>query len=79
MQLPTRPTKKSDTRTKSFEGKSVEVDAIPAAHLRSVVRSRIEQHIDPIALAQTRLIEKAERQTLKGIADNVGYLGHIIG
>jgi hypothetical protein len=35
--LPTRPTKKTDSRAKTFEGESVEVDAIPPARLRQMV------------------------------------------
>lgn len=45
-QLPTRPTKKTDTRSAGFIGESVEVDAIPPADLRAIVRGRIERHID---------------------------------
>ena len=44
--LQTRPTKKSDTRTKGFQGGSVEVDAIPATMLRELVEDAIECHID---------------------------------
>ena len=40
--LPTRPTKATDTRAKNFTGESVEVDAIPPAQLRSLVRNAIE-------------------------------------
>src|SRR5262245_54508404 len=40
--LPTRPTKMSDTRAKKFNGTSVELDAIPAANLRQLVRTCIE-------------------------------------
>ena len=46
LNLPTRPTKESDSRSKGFEGESVEVDAIPPATLRSMVRELIESHID---------------------------------
>src|SRR5262249_13758807 len=33
LQLPTRPTKKTDSRSRSFDGESVEVDAIPPRQL----------------------------------------------
>ncbi len=46
LQLPTRPTKATDSRSKSFSGMSVEVDAIPPEHLRMLVRSSIQCHID---------------------------------
>lgn len=65
--LPTRPTKKTDSRSKNFTGESVEVDAIPPTVLRKLVRESIEKHIDRRALAKTRQIEAAERETLVAI------------
>jgi hypothetical protein len=41
--LPTRPTKKSDSRSKNFDGDSVELDAIPAGTLRQLVQTCIER------------------------------------
>lgn len=55
--LPTRPTKKTDSRSKSFDGESVEVDAIPAAELRRIVRKCIERHVDKNMLNRTKRIE----------------------
>src|SRR5215472_3362406 len=43
--LPTRPTKKSDTRSRTFGDISVELDAIEPNRLRSLVRETIEQHL----------------------------------
>ncbi len=71
LHLPTRPTTKSDSRSKTFQGRSVELDTIPAAHLRSMVKSCIEGHIDQRVLEQTQLIEKAERETLERIQKQV--------
>jgi hypothetical protein len=62
--LPTRPTKRTDTRSAGFAGESVEVDAIPPSMLRDIVRQHIEQHIDPAALALTRSVEASERDVL---------------
>lgn len=62
--LPSRPTKKTDTRAKGFTGDSVELDAIPAWRLRELVTWAIERHIDQDALESTRTIEAAERKTL---------------
>ena len=46
-ELPSRPTKTSDPRTKKWTGgDSVELDAIPPETLRSLVRVCIERHID---------------------------------
>lgn len=62
--LPTRPTKRSDTRANGFEGGSVEVDAIAPSLLRGLVREAIEQHIDHYALQLTRTVESSEREVL---------------
>jgi hypothetical protein len=66
--LPTRPTKKTDTRSKGFEGESVEVDAIPPARLRQLVRACIERHVDQDQLAVTRVAEHSEREILTRLA-----------
>jgi hypothetical protein len=65
--LLTRPTKASDSRSKSFDGESVELDAIPPATLRGMVRPCIERHIDADRLLRTKLVEEQERETLKRI------------
>jgi hypothetical protein len=62
--LPTRPTKQTDTRAKKFNGTSVELDAIPAAQLRTLVRESIEKHIDKRQLEILRAAEKSERELL---------------
>ncbi|MDZ4784053.1 MAG: hypothetical protein SGJ19_27710 [Planctomycetia bacterium] len=62
--LPTRPTKTSGSRSKSFVGESVEVDAILPREPRNIVHSCIVEHIDNRALTQLRHVEAAERQTL---------------
>jgi hypothetical protein len=67
-QLPTRPTKKTDSRSKSFEGDSVEVDAIPSQGLRALVQECINRHIDREILARVQLVEKSERATLRRYA-----------
>lgn len=66
--LPTRPTKRSDSRSAGFTGESVEVDAIPASTLRSIVREAIEQHVDPEALRLTQVAEDDERRYLTALA-----------
>lgn len=67
-QLPTRPTKTKDTRSKGFEGESVEVDAIPPDELRSLARTYIDRHIDKRQLEMLRVIEAEERRSLATIA-----------
>jgi len=62
--LPSRPTKMTDTRAKKFAGTSVELDAIPAKKLRDLVRGCIERHIDQEQLKILRIAEQSERETL---------------
>lgn len=73
MQLPTRPTKDSDSRTPKWKaagkGDSVELDAIPPQELRRMVRAVIEQHIDHEQLAIVRTIEQQERQRFAELAN----------
>jgi hypothetical protein len=70
--LPTRPTKKTDTRSRNWTGgESVEVDAIPAKKLRQIARECIELHIDKRILRRTRAAEEAERKTLDEILANM--------
>jgi len=69
--LPSRPTKKSDTRAKSFKGESVELDAIDPDDLRQLVRDRIEHHIDQRALHAMQVAEASEREYLADLARRV--------
>jgi hypothetical protein len=66
--LPTRPTKKTDSRSKGFKGESVEVDAIPAARLRQLVSECILRHVDQRQLEVLRVAERSEREILKKIS-----------
>lgn len=69
--LPTRPTKKSDSRAALFKGESVEVDAIPPSSLRAIVRESIEQHVDARALDLTRSVERSEKHLLRSMIGGV--------
>lgn len=69
MNLLTRPTKKTDSRSKGFVGESVEVDAIAAPALRQLVEARIVSHIDGDALDRLYLVEDAERDTLRQVVE----------
>lgn len=69
--LPTRPGKKKDPQAEQFacehgEG-CVELDAIPPATLRSLVRERIEGHMDPARLRVMKLAEEQERDLLRDV------------
>jgi len=70
--LPTRPTKKTDSRSKNFKGDSIEVDAIPPDWLRGLVRESIEQHVPPGHLEHLAIVEAEERKSLAMFADQVG-------
>jgi len=67
-QLPTRPTKASDSRSRSFEGESVEVDAIPPATLRALVEECIFPRLPTAEVERLERIEEEERATLRRIA-----------
>ena len=67
--LPTRPTKQTDSRSKNFQGESVEVDAISTRHLRDLARSRITSHLDADILAELKVAEDTERTRLMNLAD----------
>jgi hypothetical protein len=64
LDLPTRPTKQSDSRARGFDGGSVEVDAIPPTVLRQIVEDAITQHIEPEALRLDQIAEQSEREIL---------------
>jgi hypothetical protein len=83
--LPTRPTKRSDTRAKGWHGGSVELDAIPPDDLRDLVRGCIEQHVDHDQLELLQTVEAEERQVLQRLTSRefidlaltaVGHDGH---
>jgi hypothetical protein len=71
LDLPTRPTKGSDSRAKGFKGGSVELDAIPPADLRALVHERIMAHVDEDKLEVLRVAEESERDILLGISEQV--------
>jgi hypothetical protein len=70
--LPTRPTKRSDSRAKGFNGGSVELDAIMPRQLRALTRDCIERHVDPWELDALQRTEEEERSVLASVADVYG-------
>jgi hypothetical protein len=66
--LPTRPTKSTDSRSKTFKGGSVEVDAIPPNELRALIRACITKHVDREALAAIQAAESSERERFERLA-----------
>jgi hypothetical protein len=69
MDLPSRPTKKTDSRSDGFEGESVELDAIPPDGLRRIIRGAIEAHIPDHVRAAHERTEEEERATLYELQD----------
>ena len=70
--LPTRPTKRSDSRAKDWHGGSVELDAIPADKLRQIAEEVISQHVEKDLLDATLAAERDEREQLKAISQKLG-------
>ncbi len=67
--LPTRPNKPTDMRTKNFAGAaSVELDAINPNEFRALVHSAIDQHIDQRKLKVLLAAEESERLLLRELA-----------
>lgn len=63
--LPTRPTKQTDSRAKAFgSSESVEVDALPMDVLRDLVREAIEGHLDRDVLVRVKRVEAEERASV---------------
>ena len=75
--LPSRPTKKTDTRQKQFyerfgEGTpSVELDAIPPNQLRELVEGAILTHVDTDELEALELEQNAARETLEKMSESL--------
>jgi len=62
--LPTRPTKASDTRSKNFGNISVELDAIDPNRLRSLVQDAIGIHLRAEQFAVLKAAEESEREII---------------
>jgi len=72
--LPTRPTKQTDTRSRHFEsGASVELDAMDPQMLRDLVEYHISKHIDTDEWQRLREIEALERESLGWVVTNMRF------
>jgi hypothetical protein len=67
--LPSRPTKKSDTRSKNFGDISVELDAIPPDSLRALVEHHILEHFTERELRVLRVAEESEKTLIAGLVN----------
>jgi hypothetical protein len=63
--LPTRPTKPSDTRSRGFGSISVELDAIDPERLRLLVRQAIEKHLPRRQFEILKAAEQSERNIIR--------------
>jgi hypothetical protein len=72
--LPTRPTKQSDSRAKKFGPVSVELDAINPNKLRELVEEVIVRHLPHDQYEILMTAEKSERRLFQGLAGLVKQL-----
>lgn len=70
--LPTRPTKTTDTRAKNFGKVSVELDAIEPGVLRGMVQHVIEQHLPRERFQVLKTAEASEKQLISSWANRLG-------
>jgi hypothetical protein len=67
--LPTRPTKKKDTRAKNFGDTSVELDAIDPTELRNIVQEAIEAHLPADQFEVLKAAEESERDIISRLVN----------
>ena len=67
--LPTHPVKKTDSRSKGWEGGCVEIDTLSSKQIRDLLNKEVEYLVDGEEWERTKAIEEAEAQTLAEIAD----------
>jgi hypothetical protein len=69
--LPTRPTKTTDSRARGFGDISVELDAVEPDRLRSLVEQAIEQHLSADQFEILKVAEASERKLIAGLVGMV--------
>jgi hypothetical protein len=65
--LPTRPTKATDSRAKNFGDISVELDAIEPQSLRTLVQEVIERHLPAAQFEVLKAAEESERKLITSL------------
>lgn len=68
MDLPGSIKKATDTRSRNFVGKAVEIESVPVETLRTWCREVIEQHVDQHQIDVLRVAEQSERSILGQLA-----------
>jgi hypothetical protein len=71
LDLPTRPTKKSDSRHKGFGDISVELDAMAPETLRGLVRAAIEEHLPRDRFEILKVAEQSERDIISRLVGQI--------
>lgn len=70
--LPTRPTKRSDSRAEKFGSDvSVELDAIEPRQLRALVERAIKRHMPAKRYEELMAMEKSEQQKIRELIDQI--------
>ena len=69
--LPTRPTKATDSRAKGFGAVSVELDAIEPDTLRAVVMEAIERHLPEHQFKALKAAEHSERALIRQLVAGI--------
>jgi hypothetical protein len=69
--LPSRPTKTTDTRAHGFSGRSVELDAIDPANLREIVRIAVERHLPRHQFEVLKAAEQSEREIISRLVSGM--------
>lgn len=72
--LPSRPTKTTDSRAKGFGKISVELDAIRPRDLRELVEAAIQRHLPAEEFKALKVAEASERKLIRGL---VGMLEEV--
>jgi hypothetical protein len=70
-ELPTRPTKASDSRSKNFGNISVELDAIEPNQLRALVQETIERHLPQEQFEILKAAEESEREIIARLVGGI--------
>jgi hypothetical protein len=70
--LPTRPTKTTDTRAKNFGDISVELDAIEPGQLRGLVEEALQYHLPAQKLRVLQVAEESERTLIRKLVASMG-------
>ena len=73
--LPTRPTKASDSRAKGFGDISVELDAIEPRRLRDLVEMAIQRHLPMEQFEVLKAAEASERTLIAGLVGMIQQAG----